>query len=103
MKITFERSGGFTGLRLAAEIELAMLAESEFGRLSQLVGDSGFFDLPEQILSKERQPDRFSYRLTVAEDGRTHTVEVDEEAVPEKLAPLIGWLTEKVGPKDISR
>ncbi len=94
MKIAFERSGGFAGLRLAAEIVLESLTEEDAGRLRQLVGDSAFFDLPAQILAKVRRPDRFTYRLTVAEDGHTHTVEADEEAVPEALAPLIDWLTE---------
>ncbi len=80
-------------MHLAVKFELGSLGGADAGRLRQLVSDAGFFDLPAQVLSKERQPDRFSYRLTVTGKERSHTVEVDEEVVPGQLAPLIDWLT----------
>jgi hypothetical protein len=51
--------------------------------------------LPGRIVSRSPQPDRFQYTLTLEEKGRRNMVAVSEEALPEKLKPLVNWLMEK--------
>ncbi len=94
MKIDFVRSGGFAGLRLAVNVDTQDLPDAEAALLEKLIRDSGFFDLAEHIKSPSGGADRFEYRLTVSEGGRSHTVTVSEAAVPEGLRPLIDRLTE---------
>jgi hypothetical protein len=48
-----------------------------------------FFDLPAVIASPTPGADRFQYKITVEAEGRRHTVEVGEAAVPGNLQPLI--------------
>ena len=58
---------------------------------------SGFFPLPQEIAGSGAGTDRFGYRLVIEEDGegdgRRHTVDVGEAAVPPELRPLLEWLT----------
>lgn len=93
MKIHFERSGGFAGMILSADIDAASLSDTERQALSLLVADSQFFALPAKIANPETSgADRFNYRITIESEGRTHTVETSEGAAPASLVPLLDWL-----------
>ncbi|MBI3739522.1 MAG: hypothetical protein HY258_10795 [Chloroflexi bacterium] len=94
MKIDFVRSGGFAGLRLAVNVDTQTLPADQSAALEKLIRDSGFFNLPEQIKSPSGGADRFEYRLTISDAGRSHSVTVSEAAMPESLRPLIDRLTE---------
>ena len=91
MRIQFERSGGFAGIRLTTSVDSAALPDDDARRLREMVDGAGFFELP-PVIGKPA-PDRFQYRLTVEDGKRRHTVEVNEAAVPPSLRPLIDWLT----------
>ena len=71
------------------------LDPDEAQKLHQLVEDADFFNLPGKIKSQSSQPDRFQYELSLEKSGRQYTVTVSEEAVPEKLKPLLRWVIEK--------
>ena len=92
MRISFERTGGFAGMRLTTTVDTATLPPEEANQLRQLVEAADFFHLPATITSPSPQPDRFQYRLTVEENGQQHTVRVSEAAAPDALRPLIEWL-----------
>lgn len=92
IRIHFQRSGGFTGLPLTASVDSGSLTAEEEDELRRLVENAGFFDLPGVITSSTPAGDRFSYRLTVELDGREHTVDIDEAAVPTESRPLLEWL-----------
>ncbi|HEY6873219.1 MAG TPA: protealysin inhibitor emfourin [Geobacteraceae bacterium] len=94
MKITFEQSGGFAGLRFSTAIDTDVLTPEKAQDLIRLVEAADFFNLPARIVSIRPQPDRFQYKLTVREKGRQHTVAVSEEAMPVSLGPLVKWLAE---------
>ena len=96
LQITFERSGGFAGMRLSTTVDTASLSEKEAQTLRQLLEEADFFNLPAQMVSRSPQPDRFQYTVTVEEDGRQHTVTISEEVMPAKLRPLIKWLMDAV-------
>lgn len=92
MKISFVRTGGFAGIRLATTVDIAALPPDEAKQLRTLVNSAGFFTLPASIRAKTSGVDRFQYTLTVETPDRQHTVTLDESAVPPELRPLLNWL-----------
>jgi hypothetical protein len=96
MNIHLERSGGFAGLRQSSDLESSQLSQEEGDELNRLVETSGFFDLPAEVRATAPGADRFQYKLTVNDGARTHTVALDEAAVPERLRPLLNWVISKV-------
>jgi hypothetical protein len=93
MHISFERSGGFTGIPITVTVDSSTLSPNEAAQLHQLVDMANFFQLPETIPAPD-QPDRFQYSITVEEGDRRHIVTVGEAAVPNTLRPLLNWLME---------
>lgn len=95
MRISFERSGGFAGITMKTAVDEEDLAPGEAQKLRQLVEETDFFNLPEKVVSRSPQPDRFQYEFKLEEKGRQHTVTMSEEVMPAKLKPLVNWLMEK--------
>jgi hypothetical protein len=93
MRIDFERSGGFAGMVTSKVVDSTTLSSDQANQLRQLVDAADFFRLPPTITTRAVQPDRFQYRLTVEDNGKQHTVEVGEQAVPGTLRPLLDWIT----------
>ncbi len=90
----FERSGGFANIRLTKTLDTASMTKEEAQELARLVEEADFFD-QSSAPGAVRGADRFQYAVTVeSEDGR-HSVRIGEEAVPEKLRPLLDYLTDK--------
>jgi len=99
MRVTFERSGGFTGIPWSASVDVAALSSDDARTLERLVEDARFLELPKRIGSASRGADRFTYRVTVEPTGAVpHTVEIAEDAVPPSLRPLLDWLAAKAAP-----
>lgn len=92
MRISFERTGGFTGISKITTVDTATLPPQEADVLPRLVEVADFFKLPELITNPNPQSDRFQYKLTVEDNGQQHTVTVSEAALPGTLRPLIEWL-----------
>ncbi len=93
MRILFERTGGFSGLKLKATLDAATLPAHQARRLRRLLEESHFFELPLRLEGPGGQPDRFQYRLTVEDDNGVRTVQANEDAVPPEMRPLLDWLT----------
>ena len=91
MHISFERSGGITGMPVTIAIDTDSLSSDEVSQLCQLVENSGFFELP-TAPTELIQPDRFQYKVIISEGDRQHTVRISETAVNNKLKPLLDWL-----------
>jgi len=96
LRVSFKRSGGFAGITMKRAVDEKDLAPDEVQKLHQLVEEADFFNLPDKIIPRSPQPDRFQFELSLEKSGRRHKVTVSEEALPEKLIPLIKWLVEKV-------
>jgi hypothetical protein len=96
MRIMFERSGGFSGRKIQGSLDSSMLPVSEARRLTQLVEQSHFFELPPILESAEPGADRFNYRVTVESEKGRHTVEASEAAVPGPMRPLLEFLARSV-------
>ncbi|GEM_PF-919026 len=92
-RVRYERSGGVAGMRTTNLIDSKSLSREEAKHLRDLIDQSGFFGLPEEILGPPR-PDQFLYGITIEIDGRKHTVHTTDTAAPAQLKPLIEWLNE---------
>ena len=92
VKVQFERSGGFTGIKRAVTVDSQSLPPGEARELKERVERADFFNLPTEIIG-QKGADQFVYTLTVESEGRRHTVRTGDTAAPERLKPLIEWLT----------
>jgi hypothetical protein len=93
MQITYERSGGFGGLTLTAELDTASLPPDEAHDVQKMIEKAGFFTLPASTPALTRGADAFQYVVTVKADGKQHTVRMSDMAIPDALWPLIEYLT----------
>ena len=91
-RIKFERTGGFAGMTIARDLKMDDLSEEQVHRLSELLDDLDFEELPEQILDTESMPDQFTYTITVETQRGEHTVVTGDASAPEKLQELLHLL-----------
>ena len=91
MRVLFERTGGFAGRTLRSEVDCARLPAGEALRLEEIVRQAGFFELPGRMSAPGPGADRFRYRVTVESEHDTHTVVMDESAVPPSVRPLLDF------------
>jgi hypothetical protein len=94
MLVDFERSGGFAGITLRTSIDTSKLSPADASQLEQMIRDSSFFNLPEQMNSPTGAADLFEYHLTISSPQPAHSVIVYQGAVPAGLQPLIDRLTD---------
>lgn len=93
MKISFERTGGFTGIPMAMTIDVDSLPGPDAANLKKLVADADFFNLAENRANKP-VPDGFQYAITVDEgDGKQRTIQVSDTSMPDQLRPLVNELS----------
>ncbi len=93
-RIKFERTGGFAGIRFAADIELDQMPKDQAQQILDLLDEMNFNELPEQILGSHQVPDGFMYSITVVTEKQEQTVTTTDMAAPQKMAPLIDLLTQ---------
>ena len=91
MRLTLTRSGGFAGLQPPpVTIDTAALPRAVAKQIEDMVVSAGFFDLPRTRAAPTRQPDRFQFTVRIVhDDGREHTVTLDEEAAAEPVLELV--------------
>ena len=101
MRLYFERSGGFGGMRLTAELDTDQLQATYGAALfrercpqRRLVTSKGWSSpltsaLPARTSAAMRGADRFQYVLTVENTGKRHSVQTMDEAAPEALGALL--------------
>jgi hypothetical protein len=92
MKISFQRTGGFTGIPVTLNVDIDSLPEPDASTLRQMVKNADFFDLTESHLEKQI-PDGFQYAITVEDKGQHRTIEATDVTLPEKLRPLVNDLS----------
>lgn len=91
-RIKFERSGGFTGMTIARDLKLDELSEEQAQRLSELLDQLDFRELPEQMTDVEDMPDQFTYVITVETKKWEHTVSTGDASAPEEMQELLQFL-----------
>ncbi|MFO3797064.1 MAG: protealysin inhibitor emfourin [Anaerolineales bacterium] len=94
LKIQFERSGGFAGMKIRFSLDEKDLSAEERERLLEMLRQAGVFDQP-RLPIPPSGADRFTYRLTIANRGEVYTIEVDEDSMPQEMRPLVEYLNLK--------
>jgi hypothetical protein len=92
LQIQFERTGGFAGRRLTHSFSAESLPEEERSKLTQLIQEAHFFDLPPVMRGTGARADQFHYKISLKSDQGTHEIQLDEESMPEQLRPLVAYL-----------
>ena len=91
-RIKFERTGGFAGMRIAADIEPDKLSDEQTQALLDVLDALDFPELPEQLMSDSPIPDEFTYTITVESDDWKHTVVTGDSSANEKMQELLQML-----------
>lgn len=106
MKVSIVRGGGLAGLVTKTAVDADSLPPEEAEQLRAKVEEAGVFDLPSKLTTDSPQPDRFSYEVTVQDEGREHTITASEEALPDSVRDLVSYVKnvpgreDEVGPPD---
>ena len=93
MRIQFERTGGFAGMRTVASMDSDSLSPEQAQELQALVDAADFFNLPSRIEDSGEGADQFQYTIAIESEGRAHTVECGEGSAPDSLRALLRRLT----------
>ena len=93
-RIKFERTGGFAGIRFAADFELDDLPKDQALQILELLDEMDFDELPEQIPGNPQVADGFNYSITVVTEKREQTVTTSDTSAPQKMEPLLEILTQ---------
>jgi hypothetical protein len=91
-RINFKRSGGILGQEVETDIDLNALPESESQELMQLLNETNFFSIPQNLIS-QAIPDEYEYTVTVEAGNTQHTVHASDATAPESLRPLLKKLS----------
>jgi hypothetical protein len=87
-QIKYERTGGFTGIRLSADFDPNDLPDEQIRPLLDLLDEMDFDELPEQLTGSSSMPDQFTYEITVKTTQWEHTVIAGDASAPDKLQEL---------------
>ena len=88
-RIKYERTGGFAGIRLAADIDVNELPEDQKKEILNLLDDMDFEELPEKLAGKMPVPDEFVYSIVIESKEREYKVLAGETALPNDMHPLL--------------
>lgn len=91
-RINFERTGGFAGIRLAADFGLDDLPDEQARQLTDLLDNMGFNEMPQHFGGNNNVADGFFYEVTVETTEWIHTITTGEMSVPEELESLLELL-----------
>ena len=91
-RIKFERTGGFAGIRLAAEINVNELPDDEKTEIIEMFEKANFEELSEKIAGKMPVPDEFVYYIEVESGQQEHKIRAGESALPSDMEPLLRTL-----------
>lgn len=91
-RIIFKRSGGIVGREINADIDLNELPDTESQGLMNLVTESNFFKIPQNLIGTST-PDEHEYTITVEAGNTHHTIQTSDLTAPESLRPLLEKLS----------
>jgi len=91
--ITIQRTGGFMGRKVSAELVLEDLPEDQADILEKLLVESDFFSLPDNLITHP-VPDEFTYTITASKEDIYKTIHVSDTTTSDSLRPLLNILIE---------
>lgn len=92
----YEKSGGFIGVDLKYEKDLAELASDERKQLEKLIADSGLLNAKNDTRITGGAADMFHYDFRFKDGSKEHQVRFDDGTLPSSYRPLIEFLKNKV-------
>ena len=97
MKIIFNQSGGFLGLRRGCELDTETLSPDIAQELEQLSKTSEI--LTSGVFFSEAGRDLQQYDITIDDGNSEVSVTFDDETLPANVQPLIDYLQKYACPK----
>lgn len=94
MRIIFDRSGGFMGLKSSLTLNLDDLPLDQAETLRRLLDEANFFTLTENPPTRPN-PDGLQYTITVETNTIQHTVHTGDTTAPDELRPLLQELSQR--------
>lgn len=91
--INFKRTGGPMGKEMTMDFDLSSLPASIERRLSNLLDESNFFEIP-SVDASASGPEEHEYMITVVAGNSIHTIRVSDTSMPTSIRPLVNELTE---------
>lgn len=101
-KINFKRTGGILGREINKDIELNELPADESQELMQLITETNFFKIPQNLIG-HAVPDEYEYTITVEAGNTHHTIQTSDTTAPESLRPLLEKLSGLARTNDSAR
>lgn len=95
-RINFKRSGGILGQEIETDIDLNELPDAESQELVQLLTETNFFNIPQNLIG-HAMPDEYEYTVTVEAGNTHHTIQTSDATAPESLRPLLDKLSMLAG------
>lgn len=91
-KISFRRTGGFSGRELVTDLDLNEMPENESQELQRLILESSFFNIPQNLIEPVKN-DEYEYTVIVEAGNSHHTVHTSDTSAPESLRSLLEKLS----------
>ncbi|MCA9952860.1 MAG: hypothetical protein KDE48_24590, partial [Anaerolineales bacterium] len=85
--------GGFMGLNINTAVDTQALPDTEALSLEQMIHETQFFELPENLNDPTKGADQFNYTLRVETPEQDHTIHTTDITAPDSLRPLLSRLT----------
>jgi hypothetical protein len=95
MQIKFKRSGGIGNISMPEfEVDSSELNASRSNKLEKLIENVRPFELKQKAMAAKKSTDAMQYELTFQDDdGRSSTIQTDDDNASEEMFNLIDWLT----------
>jgi hypothetical protein len=93
VRVSVARGGGFGGLIRTTTADTERLSPGDRQKLAVLVRRAGLFDAPTAPNSEEPEPDRFTYTVTVEDEGQRRKIGFSERSLAEGVRNLISWVS----------
>jgi hypothetical protein len=94
-RIAFERSGGFAGISVRTDVDIAELPEDEAEEYRSMLTGLDLAALARPPVERAGQPDRFQYDISIEQGDQVYQMSYGENELPEQLQPLVRRLTKR--------
>jgi hypothetical protein len=92
VRVSVVRGGGFGGLIRTTTADTDQLSPGDGEKLAVLVRQAGLSAAPAAESPEEPGPDRFTYAVTVEDEGHKRQGRFSERSLPEAVRNLISWV-----------
>ncbi len=90
MIVRHERSGGFAGITITAEVDSETLSAKDAKELKGLVEKALPLDQPKK--KKATMPDQFEYEFVIEDGDKPRKYLVNDESITDDMRALSKWL-----------